>query len=120
MLPFFSQFFEKLLQLEELEGVNAEIRCISNLHAKVYIFDQNSAIVTSSNLTSSGLKSNIEYGIEVTDPLAIQQILDDMAAYWSTAEILTAEMLEQVGERLETTESVVKVDQDTQERKSRC
>ena len=111
--------FEKLLQLEELEGINAEIRCISNLHAKVYIFDQNSAIVTSSNLTPSGLKSNIEYGIEVTDPIAIQQMLDDMAAYWDTAEILTTEMLEQIGERLETTESIVKVNQDIQQRKNR-
>ena len=111
--------FEKLLQLEELEGVNAEVRCISNLHAKIYIFDRKSAIVTSSNLTPSGLKSNIEYGIEVTDPIAIQQMLDDMAGYWATAEILTTEMLEQVGKRLETTESVVRVNQDIQERKNR-
>ena len=110
--------FEKLLQLGELEGVNAEIRCLSNLHAKVYIFDQNSAIVTSSNLTLSGLKSNIEYGIEVMDPLAIQQMLDDMAAYWETAETLTTEMLEQVAKRLETTESVVKVDQAAQQTKN--
>ena len=107
--------FEKLLQLEELEGVNAEIRCISNLHAKVYIFDQNSAIVTSSNLTLSGLKSNIEYGIEVTDPTAIQQMLVDMGNYWDAAETLTTEMLEQVAKRLETTESIVKVDQAAQQ-----
>lgn len=107
--------FSKLLQLEELEGVNAEIRCISNLHAKVYIFDQNSAIVTSSNLTPSGLKSNIEYGIEVTDPTAIQQMLVDMGNYWDAAETLTTEMLEQVAKRLETTESVVKVDQAAQQ-----
>ena len=110
--------FEKLLQLEELEGINVEVRCISNLHAKVYIFDENSAIVTSSNLTSSGLKSNIEYGIEVTDPTAIQQMLVDMGNYWDAAETLTTEMLEQVVERLETTESVVKVDQAAQQREN--
>ena len=110
--------FEKLLQLEELEGVNAEIRCISNLHAKVYIFDQNSAIVTSANLTPSGLKSNIEYGIEVTDPTTIQQMLVDMGNYWDAAETLTTEMLEQVGKRLETTESIVKVDQAAQQREN--
>jgi HEAT repeat protein len=111
--------FEKLLRLEELEGINAEVRCISNLHAKVYIFDEDSAIVTSSNLTASGLKSNIEYGIEVMDPVAIQQMLDDMGTYWNTAEILTTDILQQIGERLETTESVVKVDQAAQERKNR-
>ncbi len=107
--------FEKLLQLEELEGINAEVRCISNLHAKVYIFDKNSAIVTSSNLTPSGLKSNIEYGIEVTDPTAVQQMLVDMENYWDAAETLTTEMFEQVTKRLETTESVVKVDQAAQQ-----
>ena len=110
--------FEKLLQLEELEGINAEVRCISNLHAKVYIFDENSAIVTSSNLTPSGLKSNIEYGIEVTDSTDIQQMLIDMRNYWDAAEILTTETLEQIGERLEITESVVKVDQAAQQRKN--
>ena len=108
--------FEKLLQLEELEGINAEVRCIPNLHAKVYIFDEDSAIVTSSNLTPSGLKSNIEYGIEVTDPTAIQSILVDMGNYWDDAEILTTETLEQVRERLETTENV---DRAAQKRKNR-
>lgn len=111
--------FEKLLQLEELEGINIEVRCISNLHAKVYIFDENSAIVTSSNLTPSGLKSNIEYGIEVTDSTDIQQMLIDMRNYWDAAEILTTETLEQIGERLEITESIVKVDQAAQQRKNR-
>lgn len=106
--------FEKLLQLGKLEGINVEVRCIPNLHAKVYIFDKKSAIVTSSNLTPSGLKSNIEYGIEVTDPTAIQQMLVDMGNYWDAAETLTTEMLEEVAKRLETTESVVKVDQATQ------
>ena len=103
--------FEKLLQLSEVSGLEVTVKCLSNLHAKVYIFDENSAIVTSSNLTPSGLKSNIEYGIEITEQMAIRQILDDMYAYWSTAEILTVEMIEQVAERLEATESVVTVDQ---------
>ena len=103
--------FEKLLQLAEVPGLEVTVKCISNLHAKVYIFDENSAVVTSSNLTPSGLKSNIEYGIEITEQMAIRQILDDMYVYWSTAEILTVEMIEQIAERLEATESVVTVDQ---------
>ena len=111
--------FEKLLQLEELEGINAEVRCIPNLHAKVYIFDEHSAIVTSSNLTSSGLHSNIEYGIEVTDPTAIQPMLVDMGNYWDAAETLTSETLEQVRERLEIPESVVNVDQTAQQTENR-
>lgn len=103
--------FEKLLQLAEVSGLEVTVKCLSNLHAKVYIFDENSAIVTSSNLTPSGLKSNVEYGIEITEQMAIGQILDDMYVYWSTAETLTVEMIEQVAARLEATESVVTVDQ---------
>ncbi len=103
--------FEKLLQLEEISGQDVTVKCISNLHAKVYVFDENSAIVTSSNLTPSGLKSNIEYGIEVTEQDTIQQILEDMNTYWHAAETLTAVMIEQVGNRLKMTESVVTVDQ---------
>ena len=102
--------FEKLLQLAEVSGLKVAVKCISNLHAKVYIFDENSAIVTSSNLTPSGLKSNVEYGIEVTEQAVIRRIFDDMHAYWSAAETLTVEMIEQVAERLEATESVVTVD----------
>ena len=67
--------FEKLLQLAEVRGLEVTVKCISNLHAKVYIFDENSAIVTSSNLTPSGLKSNVEYGIEITEQVAIRKFL---------------------------------------------
>ena len=110
--------FEKLLQLAEIYGQDVAIKCISNLHAKVYVFDENSAIVTSSNLTLSGLNSNIEYGIEVTERGTIQQILDDMNTYWHAAEPLTAVMIERVGNRLKTTESVVAVDQTFKQSKT--
>ena len=107
--------FERLLQLAEIFGQDVAVKCIPNLHAKVYVFDENSAIVTSSNLTPSGLKSNIEYGIEVTERGTIQQILEDMNTYWNAAETLTAVMIEQVGDRLRTTESVVTVDQNSRQ-----
>ena len=104
--------FEMLLQLAEKSGLDVAVKCISNLHAKVYIFDENSAIVTSSNLTPSGLKLNVEYGIEVTERGTVQQILDDMNTYWRAAAPLTAGMIEQVENRLRMTESVVTVDQN--------
>ncbi len=106
--------FEKLLEINELSGIKAEVRCISNLHAKVYIFDEDSAIVTSSNLTPSGLKSNIEYGIEVTDSIAIRQMLNDMETYWNDAETLTMETIKEIWKRMQATESVVKVNRVAQ------
>ncbi len=102
--------FEKLLEIDKLPGIKAEVRCISNLHAKVYIFDEDSAIVTSSNLTPSGLKSNIEYGIEIKDSTAIQQMLNDMETYWYNAETLNMETIKEIWKRMQATESVVKVD----------
>jgi phosphatidylserine/phosphatidylglycerophosphate/cardiolipin synthase-like enzyme len=38
----------------------------SNLHAKIYIFDDSQVIVTSANLTNGGLRHNLECGI-ITD-----------------------------------------------------
>jgi phosphatidylserine/phosphatidylglycerophosphate/cardiolipin synthase-like enzyme len=35
----------------------------SNLHAKVYIFDNRTCLITSANLTTAGLKRNVECGI---------------------------------------------------------
>ncbi|RKU15013.1 hypothetical protein C6501_07285 [Candidatus Poribacteria bacterium] len=106
--------FEKLLEIDELPGIKAEVRCISNLHAKVYIFDEDSAIVTSSNLTPSGLKSNVEYGIEVTDSIAIRQMLNDMETYWHNAETLNMETIKEIWKRMQATESIVKVNRVAQ------
>ncbi|MCL2285294.1 MAG: phospholipase D-like domain-containing protein [Firmicutes bacterium] len=39
----------------------------SNLHAKLYIFDDSQCIVTSANLTSNGLKNNMECGVITND-----------------------------------------------------
>lgn len=38
-----------------------------NLHAKIYIFDNEKAIITSANLTYGGLVCNYEYGILIKD-----------------------------------------------------
>jgi phosphatidylserine/phosphatidylglycerophosphate/cardiolipin synthase-like enzyme len=44
---------------------------VPNLHAKLFIFDD-AAIITSGNLTPSGLKNNLEYGILVQDSLVTE------------------------------------------------
>jgi len=40
---------------------------LSNLHAKLYIFDRESAIITSANFTKKGLENNFELGILVSN-----------------------------------------------------
>lgn len=48
---------------QDLLSLGADIRLIENLHAKVYVIDNERAIITSANLTNGGLQKNIEIGI---------------------------------------------------------
>jgi hypothetical protein len=48
----------------------------SNLHAKVYIFDDNKCIISSANLTASGLARNAECGVLMDDNNLVDSALD--------------------------------------------
>jgi hypothetical protein len=48
----------------------------SNLHAKVYIFDDRKCIVTSANLTIAGLKRNAECGLLTDDATIVNSALE--------------------------------------------
>ena len=50
------------------------IRSLSNLHAKMYIFDRSSALVTSANATFSGLYRNFECGLATDDRRVVRQL----------------------------------------------
>jgi DpnI-like restriction endonuclease/phospholipase D-like protein len=50
----------------------------SNLHAKVYIFDDEHLIITSANVTNNGLRHNLECGIISSD---VQLVKDAVASY---------------------------------------
>jgi len=54
---------------------------LPSLHAKVYVADQTMAIITSGNLTDSGLEANIEYGIVSTDEGIVREIRTDFERY---------------------------------------
>jgi HKD family nuclease len=49
--------------IEWLLEAGADVRLISNLHAKIYLAGRIFAIVASANLTSSGLEDNLEFGV---------------------------------------------------------
>jgi hypothetical protein len=57
------------------------VRHLPRLHAKVYVADDRVAILTSANLTGAGLNHNYEYGIEITDPIIVSKISEDLKAY---------------------------------------
>ncbi|MBM3926038.1 MAG: hypothetical protein FJ320_08645 [SAR202 cluster bacterium] len=51
----------------ELARNGIEVKVLGGLHAKVYVFDDRSALVTSANATVSGLRRNWECGLETTE-----------------------------------------------------
>jgi hypothetical protein len=50
------------------------------LHAKIYLFDRKTAIVSSGNLTQGGLVENYEYGVLLRDEPAVGQVVADFEA----------------------------------------
>ena len=60
---------------------STEIRHLPGLHAKVYVADEREAIITSANFTRGGLVRNYEYGIQISDPMVVRQIVDDLEGY---------------------------------------
>jgi len=58
-----------------------EIYHLPSLHAKVYVADTRRVIVTSGNLTFSGLNTNYEYGFCVEHARTVDVVRRDMAEY---------------------------------------
>jgi len=57
------------------------VRFLPSLHAKVYIADESCAIVTSGNLTDSGLNRNYEYGVLCKSAATVRKIREDIIRY---------------------------------------
>ncbi len=62
-------------------SASSELVALPHLHAKVYLADEHSAIITSGNLTQSGLDRNIEYGVLLRDSKQVLRVRKDMLAY---------------------------------------
>lgn len=74
------------IDLEALVELGNNLRQVDlthlpSLHAKVYIADQQIAIVTSANLTASGLSGNLEYGVVFTSETVVREIRRDFEGY---------------------------------------
>lgn len=74
------------------------IRFIPSLHAKVYIADNSRAVVTSANLTDGGLFRNLEYGVDVDDPIAVQQVRRDVEDYAALGPLVPVDTLADLAE----------------------
>ena len=62
-LDHFDEGVSDLPALRRLLRLGARVRGVRRLHAKVYIFDEARAVITSANLTQAGLAKNHELGV---------------------------------------------------------
>jgi len=77
---------------------HVNISSLGRLHAKVYLIDNKTGIITSANLTSGGLINNFEYGVLIDDKNIVSTIKEDMLKYYSLGNILDKDLLEKVFE----------------------
>ena len=74
------------------------VRHLPGLHAKVYVADEHTAIITSGNLTGGSLSQNYEYGIRIHDPAVVRRIAGDLADYSELGAQVSLEELERLVE----------------------
>ncbi|MCK9305822.1 MAG: phospholipase D-like domain-containing protein [Bacteroidales bacterium] len=63
--------------IEELIDSGIKVINHQHLHAKIYVFGKEKAIITSANLTYNGLNRNYEYGVMIDDKDIVDDIDDD-------------------------------------------
>jgi hypothetical protein len=72
---------------------NSTITYLPGLHAKIYIADNTTAIVTSANLTNNGLAGNREYGVLLQDPMLVSKVRTDLSSYASLGNAVSIDTL---------------------------
>lgn len=71
------------LDLSGLENIIINKGIVKNfpkLHSKIYLFDDEKVIITSSNLTNGGLLNNYEYGIYTSNAQVVSQAVSDFSS----------------------------------------
>lgn len=97
-----SSDFEALSTILNNHGT---IKNYQALHAKIYVFDETQAIVTSGNLTYGGLNSNYEYGVLIRDENNVSSVIQDFYDIFNSS--ITGEI---TPENIENAEKII---QDT-------
>lgn len=63
--------------IENIIDNNGTVKNFPKLHSKIYLFDDEKAIITSANLTNGGMLRNFEYGIYLDEKSIVKTIVDD-------------------------------------------
>jgi hypothetical protein len=70
---------------------------LPRLHAKVYVADRSCALITSANLTPSGMDFNFEFGVEFHDSGFVGNIRRDLESYSRLGNILSRQTIAELG-----------------------
>lgn len=84
-LTDFAEGVSDLEALRKLLDFGSNVRGVKNLHAKLYIFGESRAIITSCNLTEAALNWNHELGVIVEDRVTIAECLAYFDNLWDRA-----------------------------------
>ena len=74
------------------------VRHLPGLHAKAYVADDHTAIITSGNLTNGSLYQNYEYGVQINEPGMVRNIAMDLDEYGSLGTTVSVEELDHVAD----------------------
>lgn len=90
---------------------SAEVVYVPRVHAKVYIAGESLAVVGSANLTESGSRGNLEYGVAIRDPEAVGTIRRDVERYAALGGAVSAASLQSLSERVRDLREALKTAQ---------
>lgn len=73
-ISFYISSEEKSEVVTKLENLGIQVFSINNLHSKVYIFDNKTAVISSLNFQTSSIEKNFELGMLVTDAHELEKL----------------------------------------------
>ena len=93
--PNFCSGKSDLSAFDTLMHANGKIKINPRIHSNIYLFDDKKAIVSSANLSETGLMNNFEYGIIFEDKILVAHVLEDynsIAKHQETRPVKKAEI----------------------------
>lgn len=90
---------------------NTSIIYLPRIHAKVYLADGVSAVITSANFTEGGGARNFEYGIKINDAAFVQRIRNDIDEYKKLGAVVTETELSEIQSQVENIKTAIQAEQ---------
>jgi hypothetical protein len=81
--------------IRHLLGLTGEIRSLTALHAKVFIFDDRAALVGSTNMSRASI-SQFQLGLEISDLAVIRQMIAWFDRHWKDAQEVNVKMIREL------------------------